>query len=79
MKKARVNAPPERDPRVDPQTGDVLITPQGLTRTVTSLELGGRVVHFITESKRAGSCHVLAWGSWCRKQRAAVLKDNLFV
>lgn len=74
--KTKVNTMPDRDPRVDPREGDVVITPQGLTRKVSNLELGGRIVNFVTESGRTGSCHVIAWGAWCKKQQARPLKDD---
>jgi hypothetical protein len=68
--KAERNTLPDRDPRNDPQPGDVLITPDGRQRIVVTLRSKGRFVDWTDGKAKSGRLSIMSWQHWCRSDKA---------
>lgn len=62
----------DRDPRIDPQTGDIVISSTGIRRYVTYRNGGN--VSYAGRVKLKCICCISTWREWCRKNNAEVVE-----
>lgn len=61
-----------RDPRKDPQPGDMLMAAYGSSRVVMS-RTGDEIEYRFLDEMRFHHCSVTHWQEWCRKNHATPL------